>query len=926
MARARAERGTAEAVPHDGGASVAPAPPAVRRAEPTFAMLRGFLQRSATLLVVVDADLRITWLSEDPRRYPAVRVGVSFRDLMTPDEVATVAAICRAADAAPDGEANGEVDLTLVGPLAAAVRAIVLDGGELGGRWLLAFTNISHVRAEERERRERDVRLAATEQHLLHALGRMPTLVVSLDRDLRYTYVSHDPGYVEGGFLGRTIREAFPPTTADVLEPLARRALAGERIEVEVDIPSGRYDVVTYVITLVPDRGPDGAIRGVIGASTDVTSIRASERAALRSREEMGRLASERSDQLERARSLYRDAITLWPDPFVLLRPVSDPAGRTVDFVFEDLNPAALATIGGFRGAAPGRTMSEVFPEDFANGLFDDARAISDEGGSHTREYHLVIPEGEFWLETRRAAIGDGVVAQTWRITNDTREAAERLRESEERFRGAFDSLLDTLSILQAVRDGSGAIVDFEVLYANRAWREVYTDGADPVGRGLYELVPELVAYRPTHLGVVADRVAARAVGPTRGRLREYQFVPFRDGFVASTRDVTEQVEAERELRAAEERYRHLVDELDAVVTIIDAERNTAFVSGQAATVLGHAPEELRRSNAWREGVVAEDRERVFGVWDNDDGLDAYELAYRFRRPDGRTIWLEERMRAERDADGGALRWYGVAFDVTDRRRLEEDLARTERLRAVARLAAAAAHDFGNVLLGLRITHRQLARDVPPGDPREAQLERMREALERGGALVRQLLAFGRERATSEPGPLALAPLLAELEPTLALAAGREVVLTLDAPSGLAVSMPRGDLEQALLNLVLNARDAMPAGGRITVAVRPRAIAADAGPLAAGAYVAIRVTDTGTGMSPEVAERAFEPFFTTKPEGAGIGLSGVYGSVREAGGLARIESATGRGTTVELLLPAASGTPPSAGTARVRARRSRGAV
>lgn len=359
------------------------------------------------------------------------------------------------------------------------------------------------------------------------------------------------------------------------------------------------------------------------------------------------------------------------------------------------------------------------------------------------------------------------------------------------------------------------------------------------------------------------------------------------------------------ERHRAEERYQALVEATGLVVYTEDLVTGEIYVSQQAERLFGHEPERLAVPGFLRSLVLAEDREMVCGAWDAVPAPGAYDLEYRVQRSDGRTIWVNERMSSIRDAADCVVRRYGHFTDVTERRRLEETLAQGRRMEAVGRLATAAAHDFGNVLLGIRIFQEYLASSIPIDDPRHDDVLLIGEALERGQHLTHQLLAFGREPRSGAPLAVEAAGAMLELQPMLARVSGHGIHLVVDTSGEHRALIPRGELEQAVLNLVINAHDAMPAGGDLTIRVTTEKVVQPLSGLEPGVYVVVGVTDTGSGMTPDVAERAMEPFFTTKPGGTGIGLSSVYGSLREAGGTVRLTTTPGGGTTVELLVPAA---------------------
>ena len=240
-----------------------------------------------------------------------------------------------------------------------------------------------------------------------------------------------------------------------------------------------------------------------------------------------------------------------------------------------------------------------------------------------------------------------------------------------------------------------------------------------------------------------------------------------------------------------------------------------------------------------------------------------------------------------------------------DRRRLEQQLLASQRLEAVGRLAGGVAHDFNNVLTAVLGSTELLLLDTPPGAANREELEIIREAATHAQDLIRQLLAFSSRQAL-KPVVLDVNHLVKNVGKMLRRLIGENIELTTEpAPDVDSVCADPGQLEQVLVNLVVNARDAMPQGGRLTIATANLTVAEGAALLPPGRYVVLRVTDTGTGMDAATVERAFEPFFTTKPhgKGSGLGLATVYGIVRQSGGHVEVESVPGAGTTFRIHLP-----------------------
>lgn len=256
----------------------------------------------------------------------------------------------------------------------------------------------------------------------------------------------------------------------------------------------------------------------------------------------------------------------------------------------------------------------------------------------------------------------------------------------------------------------------------------------------------------------------------------------------------------------------------------------------------------------------------------------------------------------------GQRKFSGLVQDLTDRKALERRYLQAQKMEAIGRLASGIAHDFNNLLMGILGLCRMASRQVPDGAPAAEPLAEIRAAAERGTSLTRQLLAFSRQKET-EPARILLGDVIRSAEAMVQHLVGEDVEVRLEitGDGGPIIADP-GQIEQVLMNLAVNARDAMPRGGVLSVRV-----ATDE----AAERVLLEVTDTGCGMDEETLARAFEPFFTTKPEGhgTGLGLATTYGIVRQLGGEIELSSRPGEGTTVRIRLPHAPGTPAPAASA-----------
>lgn len=320
--------------------------------------------------------------------------------------------------------------------------------------------------------------------------------------------------------------------------------------------------------------------------------------------------------------------------------------------------------------------------------------------------------------------------------------------------------------------------------------------------------------------------------------------------------------------------------------------------SDEMFRIYGYAPGAFEpTAEAFYAGVHEDDLPRVLEGAKNvvATGRTAQEL-FRVVRPSGEIRHITMNSAVLFDESGAPRRVVGTLLDTTERINLEEQLRHAQKMEAIGRLAGGVAHDFNN-LLTVILGNVGLLRDNDPS----SELEDIATAAESAASLTRQLLAFSR-RAVLDRQALDVNEAIRSAEGLLRKAVGEEVELHLDfAPSLWLARLDRGQLHQILMNLAVNARDAMPEGGRLEVCTQNRTWTNDDGDTLEG--VSLRVTDTGRGMDEATAERMFDPFFTTKASGTGLGLAMVFGAVQQSGGEIRVESKPGGGTRFEILFP-----------------------
>ena len=319
----------------------------------------------------------------------------------------------------------------------------------------------------------------------------------------------------------------------------------------------------------------------------------------------------------------------------------------------------------------------------------------------------------------------------------------------------------------------------------------------------------------------------------------------------------------------------------------------------------------------WEQQIHPDDRGRVAAALREAlaGGASTWVAEYRLLQKDGGYSEVVHRASITRDAEGTATRVVGAIMDDSTRRRLEEQLRLAQKMEAIGTLAGGIAHDFNNLLAALRSTVDLTLLDTEPTHPLRRDLEQIRTITQRAAALTGQLLAFGRKQIL-DPRPVDLGSLCAETVSLLGRLLGENVRVSVQCPVDPAtVLADPGQVEQVLMNLCVNARDAMPAGGDLSVEVDRVSLdqvdVARMHTLAPGEYLRLSVRDSGLGMDEATRLRIFEPFFTTKEmgRGTGLGLAVVYGIVKQHGGWIEVESAPGKGTTFRVLFPAAAAVP-----------------
>jgi PAS domain S-box-containing protein len=375
--------------------------------------------------------------------------------------------------------------------------------------------------------------------------------------------------------------------------------------------------------------------------------------------------------------------------------------------------------------------------------------------------------------------------------------------------------------------------------------------------------------------------------------------------------DITERKRAEDALRASDLRLRRLFETVNLIVLGLDADGRVDYVNPFYLDLTGFGAEDVI-GKSWFEFIPEADRptlQTVFRELLTDQSHTHYENRILTRAGPARVIAWNNTV--VRDAQGRPAGTLSVGEDITERLQLEEQVRQSQKMEAVGRLAGGVAHDFNNILTAITGYTDLVREELDPGDARREDLDEVRRAADRAAALTRQLLAFGR-RQVLQPRVLDLNEVVSGTEKLLRRIIGEDVTLETHLRPGLpGVYADAGQMEQVIVNLAVNGRDAMPGGGRLTIetglAELDASYAASHAAVRPGAYVLLAITDSGQGMNEETKAHIFEPFFTTKAvgKGTGLGLATVYGIVKQSNGHVAAYSEPGVGTTMKVYMPVA---------------------
>ncbi len=809
----------------------------------------------------------------------------------------------------PEPIQNIKSQLTSVGQWSGELKRTRKDGSAafVSSSWTLRWTGrhgltrleSDHDLAEQRKAEEQ---FRASEDQFRTMANAMPQLAWMANPDGWifwynqgwYDYTGTTPQQMEG-WGWQSVHD--PAELPKVMERWQASIASREQFEMVFPLRSAGGEFRAFLTRAAPIKDASGKVVRWFGTNTDVDEQKRTEEALIESRQRLAGIVGSAMDAI----------ITV------------DEQQRIVLF-----NAAAERMFRCTEAEALGEPIERLIPQHFRaahGGHIRDFRetnvtdrTLSPLGGAL---WALRADGEEFQIEASISSVergGKKLFTVILRDITERKQAEDNLRKSEDRYRDLVENSQDLICThnlegkLLSANQASARLLGYEVAeLLNTPMREI--------------IAPEFREQFDQYLFRLKDHGADKglmAVLARTGerRIWEYDNTLRTEGVPAPivrgmAHDVTERVLAEKALRLSEERLRLAVRAAAMGVWELQFSTRTLIWTPEVLDIFGVPADAPKPSFEEAAGCThPEDRALVEEQFDLLLAGKPIQFDHRIIRPDGTVRWIEVTAQAEFDASGQPVRSIGVIRDVTESRQLEGRFRQAQKMEAVGRLAGGVAHDFNNILM-IITGYGDLLKGHLGGDERlRPMIEAILKAANRAASLTHQLLAFSRKQ-TLVPKVLDLNNVLADLGKMLPRLIGEDIDLEIVPGNGLGrVMADASQIQQVIMNLVVNARDAMPDGGRLTIETAnakwdeesARECGIEAKP---GSFALLSVTDNGIGMDRETRAHLFEPFFTTKgvDKGTGLGLSIVYGVVNQSGGFILVDSEPGQGTRFKIYLP-----------------------